>query len=87
MILGYIRNFIFIIINNNSTDNTEAICQKFINENSRVNIKLFFESNKGLSYARNRGVKESSTDIIVYLDDDALAEQLLGLGAKFLWNT
>lgn len=65
--------FEVLIINNNSTDNTEAICQKIIAEHSRINIKLFFESNKGLSYARNRGIKESSTSIISYIDDDALA--------------
>lgn len=66
--------FEVLIINNYSTDNTEAVCQKFIEENPLLNIRLFFESQKGLSYARNRGIKEASTNIIVYIDDDALAE-------------
>jgi glycosyltransferase involved in cell wall biosynthesis len=63
-----------IIINNNSTDKTHLICQDIIKEHPDVrNIKYFIETNQGLSFARNRGIKESSTEIITYIDDDGIA--------------
>lgn len=60
-----------IIINNNSTDSTELISKNFVDENPLLNIKYFIETQKGLSAARNRGIKESSAELIVFIDDDA----------------
>lgn len=65
--------FEIVIVNNNSTDNTEEICQKFIEEHKNLNILYFIEKNQGLSFARNRGINEASGDIIIFLDDDAIA--------------
>lgn len=62
-----------IIVNNNSTDNTEKICKEFITNHPELNVKYFIEKNQGLSFSRNRGFRESSGSIIAYLDDDALA--------------
>lgn len=63
--------FDVVIINNNSTDNTETICKDFIAANPNLNIKYFVETQKGLSAARNRGIRESTTDLIAFIDDDA----------------
>jgi glucosyl-dolichyl phosphate glucuronosyltransferase len=63
--------FEIIIINNNSTDNTEAISKNFIASNPQLNVKYFLETQKGLSAARNRGLKESACDLIIFIDDDA----------------
>ncbi|NDV79848.1 glycosyltransferase family 2 protein [Dysgonomonas sp. 511] len=60
-----------VLINNNSTDNTEELCHKFQNDFPQVEFHYFVETNQGLSYARNRGVKESRGDILVFVDDDA----------------
>lgn len=60
-----------VIINNNSTDNTENICKEFITANTQLNIKYYVETQKGLSAARNRGIKESSSELVVFIDDDA----------------
>jgi len=60
-----------LIINNNSTDNTQAVAEEFVQRYK--NIKVFNESEQGLSHARNRGWKESKGEIIVFLDDDAVA--------------
>ena len=59
-----------VLINNNSTDNTEKLCMKFKENYPQVDFKYFVESEQGLSFARNRGIKESSGEIIIYLDDD-----------------
>jgi glycosyltransferase involved in cell wall biosynthesis len=60
-----------IIINNNSTDSTENIIKKFIDEKS--NFRAFIELEQGLSFARNRGYKEAGGKYIAYIDDDAIA--------------
>ena len=51
-----------IVIDNNSNDNTRTICNEF---SSKINLfKYFLEKKQGLSHARNRGIEESSGDII-----------------------
>ena len=60
-----------VLVNNNSTDNTENICKDFKRDYPQVDFRYFIETNQGLSYARNRGVKESSGDILIFVDDDA----------------
>lgn len=62
-----------IIVNNNSTDNTEKISKQFINENKELNVSYSVEKNQGLSYARNRGIEEAKGEIISFIDDDAIA--------------
>ena len=62
-----------IIVNNNSSDNTATICINFIKESPGFNINYVEEYNQGLSYARNRGIKEARGNIITFIDDDAFA--------------
>ena len=61
-----------VLINNNSMDHTEAECMRFTADYPAVAFRYFLEEQQGLSYARNRGVKESTGDILVFVDDDAL---------------
>lgn len=67
-----------IIINNKSTDSTDAICRKILSETD-ANIRYFIEENPGLSYARNRGIQESNGSIIAFIDDDAMVEKEFAL--------
>lgn len=60
-----------LLINNNSTDKTEQICKQFASDYQGIDFNYFVETNQGLSYARNRGVKESNGEILVFVDDDA----------------
>lgn len=60
------------IIDNNSTDSTAAVAKTFIETNSTLKIRYFFEKQKGLSFARNRGIQETSAPVIAYVDDDAI---------------
>lgn len=62
------KYFEIIIIDNNSEDNTQAIIKKYQNV---LPITCFLEKNQGLSYARNRGIKEANTEYLAFLDDDA----------------
>jgi len=67
------NKFELIIVNNNSTDSTDSIVKIFIAENINIDIKYFIEKQQGLSFARNRGINESNGDILIFLDDDAIA--------------
>ena len=61
-----------VLIDNNCSDNTRSECERFITDFPQVTFRYFVETNQGLSYARNRGIKESNGDVLVYVDDDAL---------------
>jgi glycosyltransferase involved in cell wall biosynthesis len=65
--------FEVLLIDNNSTDLSANIINSFIEENSILPFKYFFEENKGLSFARNRGIKEAAGTWVSYIDDDAEA--------------
>ena len=59
-------SFEIIVVDNNSTDNTKAVCNSF------KNIKYVFEKNTAFSKARNTGAINSTGQILLYLDDDVL---------------
>ena len=61
-------NLEVIMIDDCSTDNSYEICQKY---EEKYNFKLLKNNdNKGLSYTRNRGIKESTGDYIGFIDSD-----------------
>ena len=64
-----------ILVNNNSTDNTAAECARFAADYKPANYHYFVETQQGLSFARNRGIKEAKGDWFVFLDDDAMVEK------------
>lgn len=66
------RSWEIILVNNNSTDNTHAECERFAKYNPNVNFHYFIEATPGLSYARNRGMREAHGDWFVFLDDDSM---------------
>ncbi|WOO41432.1 glycosyltransferase [Rubellicoccus peritrichatus] len=57
------------VIDNNSSDDTKAICSKY--ENKIPNFRYILEKQQGLSFARNRAIEESHSDYVAYLDDDS----------------
>ena len=62
-----------LVVDNNSNDESPEVVNSFSKQYD--NVKYFFESNQGLSHARNRGIRESTADIIAFTDDDALVDQ------------
>lgn len=73
-----------IIVNNNSTDNTEAVCKELETSYPEHIIRSFLEEEQGVSYARNRGVKEAKGKFIVFIDDDeTVGEDHLKTLAKY----
>lgn len=60
-----------LVINNNSTDDTELIVQDFIEKNTDTNFRYLVEKSIGLTFARNRGIVEADGEIVSFIDDDA----------------
>jgi glycosyltransferase involved in cell wall biosynthesis len=63
IITEYPEYFELIVVDNGSTDNTVSIAEKYVD-------KVIIENRKGKLNARNRGIKESSGNIIVATDAD-----------------
>lgn len=57
-----------IICNNNSKDDTEQVVREFQNQDERVIYVK--ETNQGLSYSRNAGIRAGRSEIIGFIDDD-----------------
>ena len=64
-------NYEILIIDNNSPGNTKKLTENFIRDNPKLKVKYFLETKQGLSFGRNRGIKEAKGDLIIFLDDDA----------------
>src|SRR3989338_10501728 len=63
----------FIIVDNNSTDKTREIVEKF-RDQRKSNIKYIFEPQQGIGHARNRGIREAGGNFLVFTDDGCLPE-------------
>lgn len=72
------NDFEVLLINDGSTDNSIAICKKYAIKDQR--FKVYTQLNKGVSAARNNGIKHAIGDWLVFLDsDDSLQEDSLSL--------
>ncbi|MBP5592319.1 glycosyltransferase family 2 protein [bacterium] len=65
------NRFEIIIVDNNSTDDTEAVAKELAKNNN--NIAYIQEKTVGYSAPRNCGWKHASGNIVAYIDDDEIA--------------
>ena len=62
-----------ILINDGSTDNSEQVCLEFKTSDDRIHY--FKQKNKGVSAARNNGLKQAKGEYVYFMDsDDELLE-------------
>lgn len=73
VLLQTFTDFELLLINDGSTDTTLQICEQFAANDSR--IKVFTHQNKGVSYTRNRGIKEAKGEYIMFVDGDDYVER------------
>lgn len=64
-----VEYFDVMIVDNNSTDNTQKVIKTFVENN--INLSSIKEAQQGVSFARNAGYKKTKTDWVIFLDDDA----------------
>lgn len=63
------KNFIWLIVDDGSTDNTNDLVKNFINE-KLLNIKYFYQDNSGKMMAHNLAVKNCDTEYFFCVDSD-----------------
>jgi glycosyltransferase involved in cell wall biosynthesis len=94
-------NWEIVIVDNNSTDETSAVCQQFLQQDPQ-RYRCFIEKRQGKSFALNTGVENATGGILAFTDDDVIvdpawlaetlrafeAHQCGGIGGKIvpLWN-
>ena len=66
------KDFEFIIIDDGSTDNSQAIIERFTNVDSRVRFYKN-KTNKGLAYSLNKGISLSIGKYIARMDADDIS--------------
>lgn len=71
-----INDYEVIVINDGSNDGTQLICEEF--NNKFINVRVFHFVNRGVSAARNIGIKKAKGDYVVFVDaDDSVHEKYL----------
>ncbi|WP_423818751.1 glycosyltransferase family A protein [Salinimicrobium sp. TIG7-5_MAKvit] len=61
------KDWQLILVDDGSQDNLEDILELFLDDKR---IQFFKQGNKGVSHARNRGIKEASGTFLTFLDSD-----------------
>lgn len=62
--------FEIVVVDNASTDGTAELCRAYADRG----VRYLHDPVTGLSHARNTGWRAVATDLVAYLDDDALAD-------------
>lgn len=64
--------FELIVVDNNSTDNTREVIERFAKIDRRV--RYVFEPQQGSSHGRNAGIHASTAPLVAFTDDDVRAD-------------
>ena len=61
-----------VVVDNNSTDATRQIVESMAQSDPRGRLRYVVEPRRGVSYARNTGVAETTAPVVLFLDDDGM---------------
>lgn len=64
------RNIELIIVDDGSIDDSYNIAKQYVNKSKRRGVKVFSQPNEGAFSARNRALKESTGEYIMFMDCD-----------------
>lgn len=62
------KNLEILLINDGSSDDSLAICERFASRDER--IKIISRANKGVSKTRNEGISAATGDYVTFVDSD-----------------
>lgn len=80
------KDFIWMIIDDGSTDNTREVVDKWISDEKSFEIKYYYKENGGLHTAYNEAIEHIETDLCVCIDsDDFMPDNAVEKILKF-WN-
>lgn len=82
------KNFIWMIIDDGSTDNTAEVVKDWLKKCYGFEIQYFYKSNGGLHTAYNEAIKNIETELCVCVDSDDFMpedaiEKILGFWEKY----
>ena len=69
-----LREIEIIVVNDGSTDNSAQLLENFAQQDNRIKI-ITHEKNKGLSEARNTGIKAIQGEYLYFFDSDDVLER------------
>ncbi len=75
--------FEIIVVNDGSRDNTAEVVQQ---ARSRFDIRYLHQENSGPAVARNNGVQHARAEIVLIMNDDAIATNCLVAGHYYMHN-
>lgn len=61
-----------LVVDNNSTDDTQFVLKAWAARHPECNLRVVFEPQKGLSQARNCGLRYAKGDLLLMIDDDCI---------------
>lgn len=79
------QNFIWLIVDDGSTDNTRNLIDKWKGEN-RIPIKYYYQKNQGKAAAHNIGVQNAKTELFVCTDSDDWLKRNATERIEKIWN-
>jgi cellulose synthase/poly-beta-1,6-N-acetylglucosamine synthase-like glycosyltransferase len=68
------KQYEVVVVDDGSRDDTQTICHSFV---SRMQMKYFRLNNSGIAAAKNLGVFASSGSVLLFFDDDDIADRNL----------
>lgn len=77
------QDFIWLVIDDGSTDNTKELVEKWKLEN-KIEIRYYYKENGGLHTAYNLGIEKADTELFMCIDsDDYAPENVIGKILEF----
>lgn len=81
------KNFVWLIIDDGSTDDTESLVQTWIESERNFKIRYIKKENGGLHTAYNTAIANLETELAVCIDsDDFMPERAIEHILKFWWE-
>ncbi|MDF5717173.1 MAG: glycosyltransferase [Rhizonema sp. NSF051] len=76
-----------LVVNNNCTDETSQVVDKYIQSQKIPSLSTVFEPKQGLNHARQCGVENTTGDWIAFVDDDCMLDpDWVAEAAKFAFS-